>query len=534
MSGLPFLPGNSFRDASQTNFPRAQTLSVRSDGNDSVRDPRSVGTVVEPEPPVSSVVDASKPGWLQFDRVCLRFDAYFQEEVVERQDENHRIRACKILFYPEDDSIQVNEDKQANSGMRQGTLIRRCKIPKAGQSLECTSNMSKDSYFGVNDFNVGVEVTLFGHTFKITDCDGFTRKFLTNMGIVVEQPESTPNNPHTELSMTARMRETNPGRPYEVHDTLKQYLDYDRKVLRFYAYWDDTTSMFGDQRFMILHYFLANDTCELVEVLPANSGRTGNGVFFRRNKLPKESGALVKLPGQNTQRTVLNVHGVPIGGKNRHLLDSLRTGAPNDEFYDDQDLQIGATFEVLGRHFVICDCDDFTRDHYKRKFGLEMSDPIDVTAKAAEPLAHAVPPPTGFGTEEDSMVSVQRLVLQAPKKEAGKHMPKVATPADGSYILRFSAVFKDQSDLMKGRQFIIMYYLEDDTIGIQERGVRNSGIRAGKFLQRGRFMTADNSRKLALSDFSINPGSEITINKFEFVIDGADQYAIDYMSQQPQ
>jgi len=288
--------------------------------------------------------------------------------------------------------------------------------------------------------------------------------------------------------------------------------------------------MFGDQRFMILHYYLANDTIELIEVLPANSGRTGNGVFFRRQRLPKESNNLVKLPGQQTERTVLNVHGIPIGGKNRHLLDSLRTGAPTDEFYSDQDFHVGSTFEVLGRHYLVCDCDEFTKDHYKNKFGLVMADPIDVTESAPPPVQHAVPPPTGFGTEEDSMVSVERLVLQAPKKEAGKHLPKIATPADGSYVLRFSAVFKDQSDLMKGRQFFIMYYLEDDTIGIHEKGVRNSGIRAGKFLQRGRYMTADNARKIALSDFSVTPGHTITVNKFEFIIDGADQYAIDYLA----
>ena len=31
-----------------------------------------------------------------------------------------------------------------------------------------------------------------------------------------------------------------PLRPYEKQDTLQQFLDYDRQVLRFYCYWDDT------------------------------------------------------------------------------------------------------------------------------------------------------------------------------------------------------------------------------------------------------------------------------------------------------
>jgi len=31
-----------------------------------------------------------------------------------------------------------------------------------------------------------------------------------------------------------------PLRPYERVDTLKQFLEYDRQVLRFYCVWDDT------------------------------------------------------------------------------------------------------------------------------------------------------------------------------------------------------------------------------------------------------------------------------------------------------
>jgi hypothetical protein len=64
-----------------------------------------------------------------------------------------------------------------------------------------------------------------------------------------------------------------PLRPYEKHDTLKQFLDHDRHVLRFYCYWDDTESMFGDPREMVLHYFLADDTIEIREVIPPNSGK---------------------------------------------------------------------------------------------------------------------------------------------------------------------------------------------------------------------------------------------------------------------
>jgi len=39
----------------------------------------------------------------------LCFQAYFQEAVHEKREEQYRIRRCKVYFYLEDDSIQVNE-----------------------------------------------------------------------------------------------------------------------------------------------------------------------------------------------------------------------------------------------------------------------------------------------------------------------------------------------------------------------------------------------------------------------------------------
>lgn len=78
-----------------------------------------------------------------------------------------------------------------------------------------------------------------------------------------------------------------PLRPYEKVDTLKQFLDHDTHVLRFYCYWDDRDNQFGDFRELVLHYFLSDDTIEIKEVLPPNSGRDAVGVFLHRSKLPK-------------------------------------------------------------------------------------------------------------------------------------------------------------------------------------------------------------------------------------------------------
>lgn len=80
--------------------------------------------------------------------------------------------------------------------------------------------------------------------------------------------------------------------------------------------------MFGDCRQLELHYFLADDTVELLEKVPLNSGRDAVPVFLRRARLPKEPKSLHQ-PGVATKRTVLNVFG-PTGHGGRFILDSLK------------------------------------------------------------------------------------------------------------------------------------------------------------------------------------------------------------------
>lgn len=72
-----------------------------------------------------------------------------------------------VYFYLEDDSVHVSEPKTPNSGIPQGTLIRRHRIPKA-DSLN-------GQHYIVSDFNVGNQITLYSRTIKLVGCDQFTR-----------------------------------------------------------------------------------------------------------------------------------------------------------------------------------------------------------------------------------------------------------------------------------------------------------------------------------------------------------------------
>ena len=98
--------------------------------------------------------------WVAFDKQVLCFNAYFQEVVHEKREEKYRFRKCKIYFYLEDDTIQVIESKIENSGIPQGTLIRRHRIP-----LPPPNN---DAFYTIENFNIGKEVMLYSRLFHIT------------------------------------------------------------------------------------------------------------------------------------------------------------------------------------------------------------------------------------------------------------------------------------------------------------------------------------------------------------------------------
>lgn len=59
------------------------------------------------------------------------------------------------------------------------------------------------------------------------------------------------------------------------------------KVLRFYAIWDDTDSMFGECRNYIIHYYLMDDTIDIREVHERNDGRDPFPLLMNRQRIPK-------------------------------------------------------------------------------------------------------------------------------------------------------------------------------------------------------------------------------------------------------
>lgn len=270
-----------------------------------------------------------------------------------------------------------------------------------------------------------------------------------------------PDDPYEvkRLEILSRMKATRPSQP---DFTLKKFLENDRRVLRFYCVWDDSSSLFGDLRKMVVNYFLSDDTIEIREQIPANSGRGSNTLFLRRCKLPKDPYRTRKLE-------------------------------KSQEFFSDRDFMIGSVIHLYGRPFVICDCDDFTKIYYNENYGVHDFNPVCIEDYEEEPVL--VPFFAGPTVAEEPQLNI------GGDTHSKKDFKKLVQ-YDG-VILRYLAVLDTTEKLDKERKFVICLHLADDTITVFEPPQRNSGVVGGKFLEQRRQKKPSSDKYYTSVDFHI-------------------------------
>jgi len=438
--------------------------------------------------------DEFTPSYVALDGKVLRFDAYLKEDVPESPEEGFRIRKFTLYYFLVDDSIRVSEQRQENSGLAQGTFLKRHRVPKtkAGSGAVATGS----GFVSWDDFCVGQEVVIYGRPMLIVDCDAFTREFLTAKGVQMPEALSIPNDPYFMRRKAAEEKI-----PLKVFDDRRQrFLQYNRKVLRFYVQWDDRERLYGERRPFVLHFYLEDDTVEVCEVHLPNDGRDQFPKLLRRQKLPLDSRAGLQDIGS---------------APTRH--------------YTDADFHVGDKVNVFGRIFLIYDCDDFTKHHYATKYGI--SHFPNLTDRIKTPMVdipqREVPPPTGFGSDEDSLGSIYNLVPKQPKRDEAKLMEFAGK------TLRFLARFESpraKEDV--DRKFIVAFWLADDTVSVFEPPLSNSGIIGGKFLERCEQINVQTGERFTFLDFVV--GDTVIVNSFEFRIIDCDKFTQTYIDSKGQ
>eukprot|EP00928_Gymnodinium_smaydae_P004954 TRINITY_DN1169_c0_g2_i1.p1 TRINITY_DN1169_c0_g2~~TRINITY_DN1169_c0_g2_i1.p1 ORF type:complete len:619 (+),score=97.28 TRINITY_DN1169_c0_g2_i1:138-1994(+) len=444
------------------------------------------------------------PAWLKHTNQVLRFYAYFQETVTERLDENCRYRNVVICYYMEDGTMSVGEPKIENSGIPQGPFLKRQQVihPERG------------GFIGPGDLRVGESVTFNGVTFHIVGCDRFTRWFYEENGIELEPDESLPKDQWAKsytfqkvaekggLPVSRSAQEAKVLTMYQIGQPpadkkFIQFLQNDRKVLRFKAYWDDPT-LYGNRIYFTVHYYLSNNTVEINEAHARNSGRDKYPVFYKRGPLYKED-RINAYPG------MLEPDKVP---------------------YEPQDLIVGQSFNVWGRKLILYECDDFTQQFYEEHMGIHQNaSRIDVSEKPKKHVKLLPPPHNGIGKPEDSLMNCLMVQPKAAKQDLARLMTL------SGEVLRFETRLLNGEPEDENRQFVVAYYPADEHVAVFELQVRNSGHMAGKFAEKKRTVNPRSGKYFELQDFAI--GSVVVLAAQPMLITRADEHTLQFLEREP-
>ena len=246
----------------------------------------------------------------------------------------------------------------------------------------------------------------------------------------------------------APMQRLIPSRPTA---SLKKFLENDRQVLRFYCVWDDSAAKFGDVHSMVLHYFLADDTIEIREQhLSSNNAAHGQvaiptTVFLKRHRLSKRPIA-ISVDGSHLSR------------------DS--SVSDSELYYSDKDFTIGSVVNFYGRTFIVCDCDDFTKEYYQDKYNITNFQPIEFTEYGC------IDPDTGAIVKKTRSVDDDRVEYdpdQVMSFSSSNNAPKSDKKkgVDDNIVLRFAATLKSDKQVDKDRKFVISYYYVNDTFQVR-------------------------------------------------------------------
>ncbi|XP_014250322.1 EF-hand domain-containing protein 1-like [Cimex lectularius] len=518
MEGLPLLPGYSFSDVTRTKHFKPRLFEWRNGyplvkhskagigntpldvqsvlftrGLDSVRyDPSlTYGRTKNYKP------ETLKPHFVLYDKKCLTFKAFFKQGVPNSPDEHFRVRLVNIVYFLEDDTITVMEPPVQNAGFPQGRIVTRNRIRKP----------NGESFYHWKDLNTGIEIEIYGIVYHLCSCDSYTREYLMSQGVELNDDECLPQDPYTRKRMSQNTVKTSITPSCE--DKMYKFLAYDKKILRFWAVWDDRDSEHGTLNFFKIHYYLGDDEMEVIEEIEPNSGKDMKPVLVRKSKIPKN------------------------WRKVREDFPSIYMEKIEEDFtehYGIKDLVIGNTLFIYGRRFLLVNCDNYTRVFYREMLRIEQPPPIDMTPKKTVAPSYSLPRYSGFGTHEDSLQSWNSFIPKPPKKDLIRYLLNMRK------ILRYMAVMDYIHPEDKDRRFVLEYRLSDGCLSVHETRLHNSGFEGGKFLAFTLVpkpnTSYDNPEYYTPVDFTL--GSIVNCFGHRFKIIGIDLAVYRYMEANPE
>lgn len=147
---------------------------------------------------------------------------------------------------------------------------------------------------------------------------------------------------------------------------------------------------------------------------------------------------------------------------------------------------------------------------------------IKVKRNPPQKVIHPIPPHNGFGSEEDSLLSVFYLNPHGKMHEYVTDKFK-----RDKHILRFNAKLISPVPSDEERKFIVSFFLRDEAIQVFEIADRNSGRLNCKFMERTKVRNPYTNRHYTEKD--LEAGNTIYLNKYIFKLLECDEYTKKYM-----
>jgi hypothetical protein len=390
-----------------------------------------------------------------------------------------------VLFYLVDDTVEVSEPRVANSGIVQGTFLKRVRVPR-----------KEGGFLGTSDIRVGGDISLFGRVVHVCGVDAWTREWYAAAGSP-QMPESAiPESPLDVVRARKAAEARNKAKKGKSEAVRRgmQFLASDGKVLRFEG---RIMERDGDTKQVVVCFYLGDGSIEIKE--------KGAQLLLHRQPLPVNARSA----------------GVAAVGYD-----------PEESFVSYDDLIVGASIDVFSRTLLLTECDPFTRTWYLETLGVEQPEALAPVAGPPSRPAAVIPPHNGYGEPEDALRNVGVLVPKKGKEDLVQHSRFMAL---NGVTLRFTADMvaaptKPLHPTDEGRSFVLTLFLEDDSIQIYEPQQRDRP--GARFLERTKVRKAGNDGPFVTAkDFQV--GAALVLHGRGFLLKTADQFSLTFMAEHP-
>lgn len=340
------------------------------------------------------------PSFVVSGETVCRFFAYVVQQLADNNKEPERLRKVEILMYQSDMTLEIKEVKVASGGLVPITLKRH-------QVMKPDGEYENQPYYTIYDCAVGSVLNIYSSYYTLVDADKFTRQYMREreleFGEAIPYPSIGYNPSASWVSVVDTINEARMQAQRESQEKSLKFFEHNTQVLRFFGVWQDRV---GNRNAVKLHYFLADDTIEVVSLYGKNDGRDHVPKFLKRMKIRRPANEDIDV--------------IPGGS----LLMSSTFEDPLDitipPFYSWVDFTIGGNIRFAGIKILITDADQFTRQYYRNN-GTPLADPVMSSEPPKRKYSIRIPPHNGIGSEEDSLQTCKGSLLpKAPKRDGAK------------------------------------------------------------------------------------------------------------------